>query len=106
MNTSTSQTWRNNFVSELLPKNDRAANTVKSLALADPDYPPFVEQYRELSFAPASPALESELARDLLELLQQMPNRAAQLAHLSRSGHRWAFDSLLASRSSVLAPQF
>jgi hypothetical protein len=106
MNISISQIWRNNFVSELLPKDDQIVSAVKTLALADPDYLAFVEQYRELSFARTSPALEDELGRDLIALLQQMPDRAEQLARLNRSNERSAFDGGVATVPVLLAAVF
>lgn len=83
-----------------------AVIAVKTLAIADPDYLPFLEQYRELSFAHVPPERETELGRDLLGLLQQMPDRATQLAQLSKSKERSAFDGGAATVPLLLAAAF
>ena len=106
MNISISQTWRNNSVSTFPPEDDRVVNIVKTVALADPDYLPFLEQYRELSFAHTSPDLERELGRDLHALLQQMPDRSVQLAKLSQANKRPTFDGGTATVPVLLAAAF
>lgn len=93
-------------MSDSLSENGRVVSTLKYLALCDPDYLPFVEQYRELSAARASPAAENQLGRDLFALLQQMPDRSAQLARLNTPTERSAFDGGAATVPLLLVAAF
>jgi hypothetical protein len=67
---------------------------------------PFFEQHRELLFTHTSPDVERELGRDLLALLQQMPDRSTQLAQLNESNERSTFNGGAATVPLLLAAAF
>jgi hypothetical protein len=93
-------------MSVCLVQNDRIVTAVKTLAVSDPDYLPFLEQHQELFFNHAPPDVETELRCDLLALLQEMPDRSTQLAQLSKSTERSAFDGGAATVSLLFAAAF
>ena len=62
------------------------AHTLHALAISDPDYAAFASQHPELRQISLTPAVETELARETLSLLEQMPDRAEQLRRLGSPG--------------------
>ena len=48
--------------------------------------------YQGLSLTHVAPAVESEIERGMLALLQQMPDQSTRLSQLTRSNERSAFD--------------
>lgn len=87
-------------------QNNPIITAVKTLATADPDYQPFLQQHRGLSFSHISSDVQSELEHDLLTLLQQIPDRSTQLEKLSQSNERSTFDGGTESVPLLLAATF
>jgi len=80
--------------------------TLYELALADPDYAAFASQHPELRQVSLTREVEAELARETLALLEQMPDRAAQLRRLESSGRPGTPDGAMVSIPVLLTVVF
>lgn len=80
--------------------------TLYALAMADPDYAAFASQHVELRQVGLTREVETELARETLALLEQIPERAEQLRRIESSGRPGAFDGAMVSIPVLLAVVF
>ena len=63
-----------------------SVQTLYALASADSDYAAFASQYSDLRQVSLPSEVETDLARETLALLEEMPDRAEQLRRIETSG--------------------
>lgn len=80
--------------------------TLYALAISDPDYAAFANQHSELRQVALAREVETELARETVALLEQIPDRAEQLRRIESSARREAFDAGMVSIPLLLAVVF
>ena len=83
-----------------------STHTLHALAICDPDYAAFASQHPELRQISLTPEAETELARETLTLLEQMPAHAEPLRRISSSGRRPAADTGMVSIPVLLTVVF
>jgi hypothetical protein len=93
-------------MNEVLSEDQRAIIAMRTLALVDPDYPAFVAGHPQLAHASVSANVESHLEREVLHLLQQLPDRAAQLERMKQVERRVSFDGGVATVPILLVAAF
>jgi hypothetical protein len=63
-----------------------SVQTLYAVASADPDYAAFASQYSDLRQVSLPREVQTDLARETLALLEEMPDRAEQLRRIETSG--------------------
>jgi hypothetical protein len=87
-------------------ENTKTANLVRRMAIADPDFSTYLDQFPVSINLPASSETEAQLALDTISILNELPGQAAQIARFKIASRTAAYDAGVMSVPILLATAF
>ncbi len=87
-------------------ENTKTANLVRRMAIADPDFSTYLDQFPVSINLPASSATEAQLALDTISILNELPGQAARVQRFMAAGQTAAYNAGIMSVPILLATAF